>query len=84
MLEQMPNSEKVEFKEEFLKRYSALTDFSEYRRCSLSFPRKSIRVNTLKIKVTELVSEFEKKMEINSCAMVQGGIFCRKRKARHW
>jgi NOL1/NOP2/sun family putative RNA methylase len=75
MLEQMPNSEKIEFKEEFLKRYSALTDFSEYRRCSLSFPRKSIRVNTLKISVPELVSEFEKKWRLTPVPWCREGFF---------
>jgi len=50
----IPKSEKLEFKEEFVKRYSALTDFEEFKKYSLSFLRRSIRVNTLKTTIPEI------------------------------
>ncbi len=43
-----------EFKPKFIERYSALTDIDEFRECSMEPQRKSIRVNTLKIKISEL------------------------------
>jgi tRNA (cytosine49-C5)-methyltransferase len=52
----MTESEDVEFKEKFIARYSALTDFEEFKRVSLTFLRRSVRVNTLKIGVDELIA----------------------------
>ncbi len=54
MLKTIPDSDKLEFKEKFIERYSKLTDFSEFRKYSLSFLQRCIRVNTLKISVKEL------------------------------
>ncbi|MFC1731409.1 NOL1/NOP2/sun family putative RNA methylase [candidate division KSB1 bacterium] len=59
--ELMPNNEEIEFKEAFIERYSKLTDFAEFKKCSLSYLRKSIRVNTTKIPVEELKKRLEKK-----------------------
>src|SRR3989338_11309949 len=58
---QFPDAEKIEFKEKFVERYSKLTEFEEFKKYSLSFLRRSIRVNTLKISVNEL----KKRLEIN-------------------
>ncbi len=52
----MPNADDIEFKQKFIDRYSTLTDWDEFRKYCLSFPRKSIRVNTLKIGVNDVVS----------------------------
>lgn len=60
MLETMPNSGEIEFKEKFIERYSKLTDFEEFKKHSLAFLRKSIRVNTLKISVNDLKKRLEK------------------------
>src|SRR3989344_5773651 len=46
--------DKVEFKPLFVERYSKLTDWETFRKCSLSYLRKAIRVNTLKISVAEI------------------------------
>ncbi len=54
MLEPFPNINEVVFKDKFVERYSKLTDFEAFRKHSLSYPRKSIRVNTLKISVADL------------------------------
>jgi tRNA (cytosine49-C5)-methyltransferase len=53
-LEEFPNKDKVEFKDKFVERYSKLTDFNEFKRYSLAFPRRSIRINTLKTTVEEV------------------------------
>lgn len=54
MPKEFPDKEKVEFKEKFIERYKNLTDWEVFKKYSLSFLRRSIRVNTLKISVSEL------------------------------
>ncbi len=54
MLEKIPGTENIEFKEKFIERYSKLTNFEEFKKYSLSYLRKSIRVNTLKISINSL------------------------------
>lgn len=51
----------IKFKDKFVERYSKLTDFEEYKKAVLELPRKSIRVNTIKISVNELKSKLEDK-----------------------
>ena len=48
------------FKPKFIERYSKLTDWEKFKVCSLSFLKRSIRVNTLKISVKELKERLEK------------------------
>ena len=55
-----PNAGKIEFKEKFVERYSKLTDWESFKQYSLSFLRRSIRVNTLKISINELKKNLEK------------------------
>jgi NOL1/NOP2/sun family putative RNA methylase len=43
-----------EFKEKFIERYKKLTDWEEFKKYSLTWLRRSIRVNTLKMSVAEL------------------------------
>ncbi len=57
----MPNAEKVEFKPEFIERYSKLTDWNEFKKISLSFLRKSIRINTLKIPIKDCLAKLKQK-----------------------
>lgn len=45
---------KVEFKPAFIQRYSRLTDWETFKKYSLSYLRKAIRVNTLKATVAEI------------------------------
>lgn len=52
---------KPQFKEEFIKRYSTLTDFDIFKKFSLEYLRRSIRINTLKISVKELKERLENK-----------------------
>ncbi|MFT4343697.1 MAG: NOL1/NOP2/sun family putative RNA methylase [Candidatus Woesearchaeota archaeon] len=53
-LEPFPNKDLLEIKPKFRERYEKLTDFDTYMEYSLAFPRKAIRVNTLKISPEEL------------------------------
>ena len=50
----IPGTEDIEFKPKFIERYSKLTNWAAFREYSLTFLRKSIRVNTLKISVEDL------------------------------
>ena len=54
MLKRIPNHEEIMWKEGFVERYQNLTDFEEFKKFSLSFLRRAIRVNTLKISVEEV------------------------------
>ncbi len=54
MPEKIPNSNEIELKQKFIERYSKLTDFKEFKKYSLSFLRRSIRVNTIKSTVSEI------------------------------
>lgn len=57
----IPGTEKIEFKPAFIERYSALTDWEPFKKYSLSFLRRSIRVNTLKANITETKKSIEAK-----------------------
>ena len=48
-----PNADAIEFKPAFIERYAALTDFEEFKKTVLSFPRRSVRINTLKISLKD-------------------------------
>ncbi len=52
--------EKHIFKEKFIERYSRLTDWSKFEKASTEWLRKSIRINTLKISVSDLKKRLEK------------------------
>ena len=58
----LPGAEKIKFKQAFIERYSALTDWNAFRKYSLSYLRKSIRVNLLKTtikRVKELLADWK-------------------------
>ena len=57
----IPSTETIEFKEEFIERYSKLTNWDEFKKYSLSFLRRSIRINTIYGTVKEVTSSIEKK-----------------------
>ena len=52
----IPKTAEMQFKDKFVDRYSKLTDIDRFKEYSFSYLRKSVRVNTLKIPVNELVS----------------------------
>ena len=45
----------MHFKPAFVEKYSKLTDFETYKKAVATFPRKSLRVNTLKISAKKLL-----------------------------
>src|SRR3989338_3845131 len=61
MPETIPHTENIKFKEKFIERYSKLTDWEPFKQYSLSFLRRSIRVNTLKGAVKEVAASIKKK-----------------------
>ena len=69
------NPDEVKFKEEFIKRYSELTDFEKFKKYSLMFLRKSIRVNTLKTSVEEVVSRLKGKIELTPIPWCKEGFW---------
>lgn len=54
------NKEDIKFKEKFIERYKKLTDWEKFKEFSLTFLRRSIRVNTLKISIEECKKRLEK------------------------
>lgn len=80
MLKQFPDKEKIEFKEKFVERYSSLTDWEEFKKYSLSFLRRSIRVNTLKISVKDLKKRLEKNWVLEQIPWCKEGFWIEHRK----
>src|SRR3989344_4603744 len=64
-LDMWANSEKIIFKEKFIEKYSKLTDWEEFKRYSSAYLRKCIRVNTLKISVSDLKKRLEKDWKLD-------------------
>lgn len=62
--EPFPNADKIEWKDKFIERYSAMTDMEEFKKYSLAFPRKAIRVNTLKISVEDLKARLQPEWQL--------------------
>src|SRR3989344_2229828 len=49
----------MNYKSAFIKKYSALTNIEEYKKSVEAFPRKSIRINTLKTTARKLIPSIE-------------------------
>ncbi|MEM3154607.1 MAG: RsmB/NOP family class I SAM-dependent RNA methyltransferase [Candidatus Woesearchaeota archaeon] len=75
MLKPFPDASKYVFKEKFIERYSKLTDWDEFKKYSLSFLRKSIRVNTLKIPVDDCVKRLENDWNLEPVLWCREGFF---------
>lgn len=71
----MPNADEIEIKEKFKEHYSRLTDWNDFKKYSLSFLRRSIRVNTLKISVPELKKRLEKEWELTPIPWCKEGFW---------
>jgi tRNA (cytosine49-C5)-methyltransferase len=65
----------VTFKDKFIERYSTLTDWNEFKEYSLSFLRRSIRVNTLKITVKDLKKRLEKNWNLKQVPWCKEGFW---------
>jgi len=78
-LERMPNADDIEFKQKFIEHYSKLTDFDTFKKYCLSFLRRSIRVNTLKISIPQLVKRIEKDWELTQIPWCKQGFWMEHR-----
>ncbi len=78
----IPGTEDIEIKEKFEERYRALLgkDYKKFIEASLSFMRKSIRVNTLKITVDELKKRLEKEWKLTQIPWCKEGFFIEHKK----
>jgi len=74
-LDVFPNAAEIEFKERFIERYSKLTNFEEFRRFNLSFLRKSMRVNTLKISIKEVKDRLKKDWKLDPVPWCKEGFW---------
>ncbi|MFH1324154.1 MAG: NOL1/NOP2/sun family putative RNA methylase [Nanoarchaeota archaeon] len=54
------NKEDIEFKPKFIERYEKLTDWEVFKKISLSYLRRSIRINKLKISIDECKERLNK------------------------
>ncbi|MBT4824293.1 RsmB/NOP family class I SAM-dependent RNA methyltransferase [Candidatus Woesearchaeota archaeon] len=75
MSKQISKTEDIEFKPKFIERYSKLTNFEEFKKVSLTFLRRSIRVNTLKITVAELKKKIEDKWILEPIPWCKNGFW---------
>ncbi|MDO8480390.1 MAG: NOL1/NOP2/sun family putative RNA methylase [Nanoarchaeota archaeon] len=74
-MDAIPNSDKIQIKDGFRERYSKLTNWEPFIACSLSFLRRSIRVNTLKISVEDLRKRMEKNWHLDPIPWCKEGFF---------
>jgi NOL1/NOP2/sun family putative RNA methylase len=76
MLTPIPDSEKF-VKESFKEHYKELlgNDYDEFMKYSLSFIRKSVRVNTLKMPVSKLKKRLESKWELEQVPWCKEGFW---------
>src|SRR3989344_247951 len=81
---EMPNYRELEayFKPAFVERYSKLTNFEEFKKYSLSFLRKSIRVNTLKISVDELKTRLKEDWNLKNIPWANYGFWIEHKEGR--
>lgn len=82
MLKPFLDKDKYVFKDRFKERYSKITDWETYREYSLSFLRKSIRVNTLKISIEELKKRLEKDWKLEKVPWCEEGFFVEHNEGR--
>jgi NOL1/NOP2/sun family putative RNA methylase len=81
-LKPIPNTETIEFKPKFIERYSKLTNWDEYKKFSLSFLRKSIRINTLKKPVQEVIGRLEKDWNFEQVPWCKEGFWIEHKRGR--
>ena len=84
MLKRIPGKEDVEFKDAFVERYKSLLDkdYDRFVEYSLSFLRKSIRVNTLKVSVSDLEKRLEQQWILKPVPWYRKGFWIEHKKGR--
>lgn len=71
-----------EFKQKFIERYSALTDWETFKNISSTYLRKSIRVNTLKIGVPELINRLSDRFNLTPIPWCKEGFWIEHKEGR--
>src|SRR3989338_6290319 len=76
-MEQVPfhNISEITFKPRFIELYSKLTDWGAFSQCSLTFLKRSIRVNALKITINELKKRLEKNWTLQQIPWCREGFW---------
>ena len=74
--------EKIEIKEKFKQRYEKLTNWDEFKKISLTYLRRSIRVNTLKTSIEELKKRMEKNWILTQIPWCKEGFYVEHKKGR--
>ena len=74
-MEQKVIERQITFKPKFIERYSKLTNWEEFKKSSLTFLRRSIRVNTLKITIKELKERLEKNWNLEQIPWCKEGFW---------
>jgi NOL1/NOP2/sun family putative RNA methylase len=74
--------EKVEFKPKFVERYKNLTDWEVFKKTSLTFLRRSIRVNTLKISIEECKKRLQKNWMLTQIPWCKEGFWIEHNEGR--
>ncbi len=84
MPKEIPGKENIKFKDAFVERYKSLLgkDYDKFVEYSLSFLKKSIRVNTLKISVNELENRLEKQWVLEPIPWYKQGFWIEHKKGR--
>ncbi|RJQ17028.1 RsmB/NOP family class I SAM-dependent RNA methyltransferase [Candidatus Woesearchaeota archaeon] len=84
MLEKIP--QKIDIKEKFEKHYKNMlgNDYDEFMEYSLSYIRKAIRVNTLKVSVEELKKRLEKNWKLTPIPWCKEGFWIEYRNEKRF
>ncbi len=81
-LKPIPGTETIEWKEKFIKRYGALTNWETFKKYSLSFLRKSIRINTLKANVPDIKKRLEANWKLEQIPWCKEGYWIEHKQGR--
>ena len=77
------DKEKIEFKPKFIERYEKLTEWNTFKNISLTFLRRSIRINTLKITIEECKKRLESlDWELNQVPWCREGFWVKNKSGR--
>ncbi len=74
-LEENPHAEGLEYKRDFIDRYSRLTSWEEFDRHNRAYLRKSLRVNTLKMSVPEVKKRLQKEWSLEQIPWCRDGFW---------